>query len=128
MRRMLQRRSRSFAAIAALLAMFFAQAAFALAACDPAGAASRAQMIAAHEVENAGCHEPAQNANLCLAHCQSGEQTLDKHQVKVPHAPLHGVQLARAWPEVVQSARHVQRAPLGAAGPPPRILFRSLRI
>ena len=108
--------------------MVFAQAAFALAACDPARAVSRAQMIVAHGAEHADCHQSADNANLCLAHCQSGEQTLDKHQVKVPDAPLHGMQLARTWPEAPQTARGLQRVPISAAGPPPRILFRSLLI
>jgi hypothetical protein len=125
---MMSRRHRFLAAFCALAAMLFAQAAFALAACDPGGASSRAQMVTAHELQDSGCHEPAENTNLCLAHCQSGEQTLDKHQVKVPDAPLQRTALARAWPDALQPAREVLRAPLPAAGAPPRILFRSLLI
>ena len=125
---MMRSRPRYFAALAALAAMLFAQAAFALAVCDPARAPSRAQMIVAHDVENAGCHQPADNANLCLAHCQNGEQTLDKHQVKVPDAPLHPLQLARPWQEARQRVQVILRAPSPAAGPPPRVLFRSLLI
>ena len=121
-------RRRFFAALAALAAMLFAQAAFALAACDPGAMASRAQMLAAQSGEHAPCHEPADNVNLCLTHCQSGEQTLDKHQVKVPVLPpvavlfvlpWHGADLPMAW---------APRAPSPAAGPPPRILFRTLLI
>lgn len=105
--------------------MLFAQAAFAFAACDPARAASRARMIAA---EYAPCHEPADNANLCLAHCQDGQQTLDKHQVKVPEAQLHAMQLAHVWQEAPRLTRFSPRVPPPAVGPPPRILFRSLLI
>lgn len=121
------RSSRRFhAAIAALAAMFFAQAAFALAACDPVRAKSRAHMIA-QQADPAPCHEPADNASLCLAHCQAGEQTLDKHQVKVP-APLFAAVLIVRAPQVPEAVRFVPRAPVPAAGPPPRILFQTLLI
>ena len=124
-------RSRHFlhaAGIAALAAMLFAQAAFALAACDPARAASRALMIAAQTAEYATCHEPADNANLCLPHCQGREQTLDKHQVKVPGVSVQAMLPARAWREARQPILWAPRAPFPAAGPPLRILFRSLLI
>ena len=115
------------AALAALAAMLFAQAAFALAACDPARARSVARMIAAQPAEAVACHEPADNANLCLAHCQAQEQTLDKHQVKLP-AFTAGPLL------VLFPARHALRQPMARAAPvrivglPPHILFRSLLI
>lgn len=107
--------------------MLFAQAAFALAACDPARM-SRALMQVPSSAEQAGCHEAADNANLCLAHCQGREQTLDKHQVKVPDAPSHAVLLVRAWPDARPYVRSIPRTPLPAAGPPPRILFSTLLI
>lgn len=120
---------RFLAALAALAAMLFAQGAFALAACHPAGAAARAQMIVAYHLENAGCHEPAENATLCFAHCQSGEQTLDKHQVKVPQASLYSIPLfARPSQDAFQITRLALRVPSPAVGPPSRILFRSLLI
>jgi hypothetical protein len=122
-------RSRRFlhaAGLAALAAMLFAQAAFALAACDPVKAMSRAHMIAAQQAEPAPCHAPVDNGVLCLAHCQAGEQTLDKHQVKVPDASLGAVLLVRAWPEVGRSPGPILRGPSPAADPPPRILFRTL--
>jgi hypothetical protein len=124
---MMRRRIRSYAALAALAAMLFAQAAFALAACDLSRAQSRAQMVM-QGAQHAECHQPADNANLCFAHCQGGEQTLDKHQVKVPDAPLHGIQVVHPWSVAPQSACPIARAPLPAAGPPPRILFRTLLI
>lgn len=119
-------RRRFHAALAALAAMFFAQAAFALAACDPVQAKSRAHMIA-QQADPAPCHEPAENASLCLAHCQAGEQTLDKHQVKVP-APLFAAVLILRAPQVAEAVRFVPRAPAPIAGPPPRILFQTLLI
>jgi hypothetical protein len=121
-------RRRFFAALAALAAMLFAQAAFALAACDPAQAHSRAHMIAMQSADSAPCHQPPDNANLCLAHCQAGEQTLDKHQVKVPELSSLAVLVLREWPGARQPEAFIPRAPLPAAGPPPRILFRTLLI
>ena len=124
---MRSRRFLSAAGLAALAAMLFAQAAFALAACDPAQAQSRAHMIAVQQAAPAPCHELADNASLCLAHCQAGEQTLDKHQVKVP-APLLAALLIVRAPQVPEAVRFVRRAPVPAAGPPPRILFQTLLI
>jgi hypothetical protein len=120
-------RDRFFAALAALVAMLFAQAAFALAACDPVQARSRAHMIAAQQSE-APCHEPAENSQLCFTHCQAGEQTLDKHQVKVPEVSSQAVLFLRTSPVDHQPAISAPRAPSPFAGPPPRILFRSLLI
>ncbi|HEU4353871.1 MAG TPA: hypothetical protein VFR66_18540 [Burkholderiales bacterium] len=108
--------------------MLFAQAAFALAACNLSSSASRAQMIATQGAETAGCHEAPDNAHLCLAHCQGREQTLDKHQLKLPEAPLHFIQLARAWHDAPQLARFAPRVSTPTVGPPPRILFRTLLI
>lgn len=120
-------RHRLVAALAALAAMLFAQAAFALAACDPVQAKSRAQMIAAQPSE-VPCHDPADNAQLCLTHCQAGEQTLDKHQVKVPDAFFQPVLVVRAWPVAGEQRSIAFRAPSPFAAPPPRILFRTLLI
>jgi hypothetical protein len=120
-------RHRLLAAFAALAAMFFAQAAFALAACSPVQAQSRAHMIAQQDA-TAPCHQPADNANLCLTHCQAGEQTLDKHQVKVPDASAQAVLVVRVLPPARPIARANLRTPSPAAGPPPRILYRTLLI
>ena len=120
-------RHRLLAAFAAMAAMFFAQAAFALAACSPMQAQSRAHMIA-QQADAAPCHQPADDANLCLTHCQAGEQTLDKHQVKVPDASAEPVLFVRALSQIRQVASALPRAPSPSAGPPPRILFRTLLI
>ena len=121
-------RPRFFAALAALAAMLFAQAAFALMACDTSRMPSRAQMLAQSE-EQAPCHQPAENVNLCLAHCQGAEQTLDKHQLKKLPAPSAvAVPEVREWQPARRSFAWTPRAPSPAAGPPPRILYRSLLI
>ena len=121
-------RHRLLAAFAALAAMFFAQAAFALAVCSPMQEQSRAHMMIAPQAEPAPCHQPAANANLCLTHCQAGEPTLDKHNVKVPDASPEAVLVVRGVPQLRQMARALPRTPSPCAGPPPRILFRILLI
>lgn len=125
---MMRSRPRCVAALVALTAMLFAQAAFALAACEAGRAQSRAHMVLAQGADSAPCHEPANDANLCYAHCQSGDQTLDKHHVKVPEAALHVVWLGRESPRPVRRAQLAPRAPLPTTGPPPHIRFHSLLI
>lgn len=125
---MRSRRLSYFAGIAALAAMLFAQAAFALASCDLYRARSHALMIAAQAAERTPCHEPAENGNLCLAHCQNGDQTLDKHQVKIPELFVQPVLVIRGLQARAKPALVSARLPAPAAGPPPRILFQSLLI
>jgi hypothetical protein len=107
--------------------MLFAQAAFALAACDAARMPSRAEVLA-QTGEHAPCHEPADNVNLCLAHCQNAEQTLDKHQVKVHSLPAAPVLEVPSSPHVLRAIAWAPRVPAPAAGPPPRILYHSFLI
>jgi hypothetical protein len=117
------RRLSRVAALAALGGMLFLQAALAFAACQlPERSAAKA--LSAHAAMP-DCHEAQQDANLCLAHCQSEDQTFGKAQLQVPEisAPVL-VSLPQALP--------LERPFLGvahtAAGPPPRILFRSFRL
>lgn len=116
------------AALAALAAMLFAQAAFALAACNFGRVQSLAGMIAAQQPESVTCHEPADNASLCLAHCQGRDQTLDKHQVKLPAVSAGAVLAVPPWHGLRQALVWTARAPVPVVGPPPRILFRALLI
>ena len=118
---------RFFAAIAALAAMLFAQAAFALAVCNPQGMPSRAQALVEAD-QHAPCHEPAENANLCLAHCQNAEQTLDKHQVKLPDLSAVPVLQVRGARHMVSRRTWAPSVLSPVVGPPPRILFRTLLI
>ena len=75
------------------------------------------------------CHEePTQNANICLAHCLSADQSADTPQVVV-HAwngttPLNIVVADnRTYPSVAM--RHMLPLP---AAPPPRVLFQTFLI
>ena len=116
--------------MAALAAMLFVQAAFALAACglDPQALAHGRSMLV-QQLAQPSCHEQDAGANLCLVHCQSGEQTLDKPLVKLPplaaSAPLPAV---RSLHEPLEASAAVARLPLPFAGPPRHILFQSLLI
>lgn len=125
---MRSRRQSCLAGITALAAMLFAQAAVALAACDHYRARSQALMIAAQAAERTPCHEPVENDKLCLAHCQSGDQTLDKHQVKIPDSIIQPVLVTRGLQTNHTPVLVPARLPTPAAGPPLRILFQSLLI
>jgi hypothetical protein len=107
--------------------MLFAQVAVAVAACDWLRARP-AQAIMAKAAEPS-CHEmPAQNTNLCLAHCLGNDQSADTPQVAIPAGS------AAIFLVVVG----IQRAPLREAmlpytlprpgAPPPRILFQNFLI
>ena len=119
---MRSRRSRLVAALAALAGMLFLQAALAFAECElPGNAAGMAAMQAAAMPD---CHDQANDApGLCLAHCQSQDQTLNKLQAQLadlapPQSPVMVWQPPRPRPLPVERV-----APLAA--PPPRILFQS---
>ncbi len=130
---MRQRRPRRLAAFAALIAMLFAQAALAFASCigDPGHTGMATHVEAGHAAptqEPLPCHDESNDDTLCLAHCQASDQTLDKHQVKVP---VLAPQLLAALPPVVAVMPQLAvpaRPPVLAAAPPPRILFQSLLI
>ena len=118
-------RQRFIARIVAL-ALLFAQAFVAFADCQMP-VRSAAEAIAA---DNPACHESSGEKNLCVAHCLAADQSLDKPQASIPTpaaAPvLLVLQPISALPYAHATAlRHF--APPSAA-PPPRILFRTLRI
>jgi hypothetical protein len=106
-------------------ALLFAQAVVAFADCQMP-ARSPASAIAA---DKPPCHESSGEKNVCVAHCLAADQSLDKPQTSIPEpaaAPVLVLQLASE----TQYARgpalwHFAPPP---AGPPPRILFRILRI
>ena len=108
--------------------MLFAQAALVLAAaaCDmpdrtPARAFAPQDSMPCHE-------EPTPNANLCLAHCLSADQSADTPQVVV-HAwsetAMLGVVVADVSNSRAAQIRHKLPRP---AAPPPRILFQTFLI
>ena len=110
--------------------LLFGQGALAAAACDWLQR-SPAQAVAGGE--SPPCHEAAptqRNANLCLADCQSGMQSLDKPSVTVHAMPVAPVLVVRL---IAPSATVALIAALPYAihppgAPPPRILFHSFLI
>lgn len=126
---MRSRRILKYTGLLSLAVMLFAQAAIALADCDIVLSARPHTLIAIdHESADATCHESSPNANLCAAHCQGDDLSLDKPQVKV-HALLAQAVLAwRTTPASLRDSVALARQPEAWAAPPPRILFRSLLI
>lgn len=110
----------------ALAALLFAQAALALAGCDWPRAAPLAIGASSSQPP---CHEvPAINANLCLAHCLSADQSADTPQIVVPVwvdcAPITVV-VSERW---IARAMDVQFVLPWPSVPPPRILFQTFLI
>jgi len=108
-----------------LVAMLFAQAAIAAAACDmpvraPAQAIAQMSALPCHE-------EPAQNANQCLAHCLSADQNSDAPQFPVP--ALHAAPALVVPVLDIPEARAVILCDaLPHPAPPLRILFQTFLI
>ena len=127
---MSMRRTRRLWAVVGLAAMLFAQAALALVACKlEGGMPSRGLAVVMASAEApAPCHEQAPaNDELCIAHCQASDQTLDKYQAKLPVLPVGGfavvqVDVNRHPPVFLPPVR------VSVASPPARILFQSLLI
>ena len=110
--------------------LLFGQGALAAAACDRLQR-SPAQAIAG--TDHPPCHESApnhRNANLCLADCESGMQSLDKPTFAVhalPPAPVLVVQqFAPSADAALLAAYSFLINPPGA--PPPRILYHQFLI
>lgn len=124
---MVRHRTRTRVAQLLLGVLLFAQAALALAGCDWLRAAPALAINA--NASRAPCHEePAVNANLCLAHCLSADQSTDTPQVVVPVwvdcAPITVVAIDRRLAPVVDLQFVLPRP----SAPPPRILFQSFLI
>ena len=120
-------RIRSLRAIAwtTVTALLFAQAVVAFADCQMP-ARSPAAAIAA---DNPPCHESSGETNVCVAHCLAADQSLDKPQTSVPPPAAAPVLVLQR----VSNTQYVRAVALrnfapSAAAPPPRILFRTLRI
>ena len=116
-------RQRSLARIA-VAALLFAQALIAFANCTmPAHSLAKAIASA-----NPRCHESSGETNLCIAHCLAADQSLDKLQPSVPQPALVPVLVQPASDVGYAHAVVLRRLIPPAAAPPPRILFRTLRI
>lgn len=124
---MIRRATRYRVSRVVLGVLLFAQAALAFAACDWLRVAPAMALTA--KVDQPTCHEePARNANLCLAHCLSFDQSPDVPQLQVP-ALSASPALVVAMPDQrsIGIVDRRYRLPLPAA-PPPRILFQSFLI
>jgi hypothetical protein len=124
---MVRHRTRARVARLMLGLLLFTQAALAMAGCDWLRAAPA--LAIAESANRQPCHEaPAVNANLCLAHCLSDDQSTDTPQVVVPArvdcAPIMVVAIDRRVVPVVD-LQFVLPRPFA---PPPRILFQSFLI
>jgi hypothetical protein len=126
---MLSRPIRRRIAGSLLCVMLFAQAALAAAACDLP--ASSPVLAFTQKTDAPSCHEaPERNANLCLTHCLSSDQSADIPKVDVPALVAGPVLIVpigdvRGAPNARQRQRHALPRP---AAPPPRILFQSFLI
>lgn len=121
---MFRHRTRTRVAQLMLGLLLFAQAALATAGCDWLRAAP-ALAIAASSSQPPCHEEPAGNANLCLAHCLSADQSADTPQFVVParvESAAIMVAVIYRWTGRAENLRFVLPRP---AAPPPRILFQS---
>jgi len=121
---MVRHRTRTRVAQLMLGLLLFTQGALAMAGCDWLRAAP-ALAIAASPSQPPCHEEPAINANLCLAHCLSADQSADTPQVAVlarVESPAIMVAEIYRWTGRVENLRFVLPRP---SAPPPRILFQS---
>ena len=117
-------RLRIVARIAAV-ALLFTQAVVAFADCRmPAR-----DVAAAIAAEDAPCHESPGETNVCVAHCLAGDQSLDKPLAAILGPSVAAVLVLQPMADVQAiDASALRRFVPPAAAPPPRILFRTLRI
>ena len=125
--------SRPFAAVLAIVAVLFAQLAVSAYACPGMGGMIQAALAAD---DTPPCHRnpvPEEPTPLCQAHCQQGDQSLDKRGSSLPAASL--VALPVSWRPLPASAPIAAEAP-GAqvsllerpTGPPLAVRHCRLRI
>jgi hypothetical protein len=122
---MLSLRARRVVGRLGLAALLFAQAAYAIATC---GIAEGRGAAAAFAEASQTCHEPETSVNLCLSHCLSGDQSLDKPLPAVPAVADLPVLIVEAAREAGIRLAITRERPKPAVGPPPRILLHSFLI
>ena len=115
----------------ALAGFLFAQAALAIAACQLGERSAAQAILNASAPAGEPCHQGDSDsaAALCVAHCVTQTQTLEK-PLWNPPAPAAALQrlefFVPAVPVIV--SRAAQESPAALAAPPRRILFRTLLI
>ena len=124
---MVRHRNRTRVAQLLLGVLLFAQAALALADCDWLRAAPALAISASSS--QPPCHEePAVNANLCLAHCLSADQSAGTPQVVVPAWIAFPPLMVAAIDHRTSRAEILRFELPRPSAPPPRILFQSFLI
>ena len=124
---MLSRSIRRRIAGGLICVMLFAQAALAAAACDLP--VSSPALAFTQKTDAPSCHEaPERNANLCLTHCLSSDQSADIPKVDVPALVAGPVLIAPAGDVRGATNARLRHALPRPAAPPPRILFQSFLI
>ena len=101
-------RLRFIAATVALLSVLFAQVAVAAYACPGVEAMARTA-VAMADMPDCDMPNPGERSPICLAHCQQGDQSLDK-----PAPSLQGLAVAWGHPVALEVRANVE----GASGPP----------
>ena len=117
-----------------IAAVLFAQLAVAAYACPVlTGTSDAVTAVVANDARNAmpGCSEmDTGNANLCLQHCQAGDQSVQT----TPHAPLPAIALvplavvAQLEPPFARGIGALSARMERQTSPPPLIRFGVLRI
>ena len=115
-------------AAALLMLMVYVQAAFAATLCNMQTPAPAVAIVQNDAPPCHGTREARINLNLCVAHCLSEDQSLDKPAVIIPNCSL--VATGVLYIDTLLHARQAHRIPPDAValGPPPRILFQSLKL
>jgi hypothetical protein len=112
----------------ALAGFVFAQATLALAACRLPEPSAAQALIQAGTAADEPCHEQNEDsAVLCVAHCITTAQGLEKPFWKPPLPAAPAVAVFLVTPPFVAPLPALD-APPAHAGPPPRILYRTLLI
>jgi hypothetical protein len=115
----------------ALAGFLFAQAALAIAACQLGERSAAQALLNASAMAGEPCHQDDGDsaAALCVAHCVTQTQSLDKPLWKLP-APAAAPLRVEFFVPAVPAARSVRvsESPAALSGPPRRILFRTLLI
>ena len=127
----LTRRRLAVVARIALAGFLFAQAALAIAGCRLGEHSAAQAILNASAAAAEPCHQ--QNSDsataLCVAHCVTETQSLEKPLWKLPApaAAAARIEFFVAGTQIVRSVA-MPESPAALSGPPRRILFRTLLI
>ena len=124
---MLNRLHRLWTARLALALMLFAQGAMAWSACEWLEPAPDRAVVAA-ATEAAPCHESSHDP-MCLTHCLSDRQAVQKVVFDIPAMPSAPVlKLVSPADPMVDTGIAIQPDPAAGTGPPRRILLQSFQV